>query len=80
MNRGDQQYAILQTSGIAADSCSLSLKAGHVYQALQQLECGRGMIHGYLMDSRSDLTLLQRDYPGLANEYDALRFKAYTHI
>ena len=80
LSRDDQQYAILQISGIAADACSLSLKVGNVHQALQQLEFGRGIILGYLMDSRSDLTQLQKDFPDLANKYDALRSKAYAHI
>ena len=76
----DQQYAILQISGLASDACSLSLKMGHVHQDLQQLEFGRGVILGYLMDGRSDLTKLQHDYPRLANEYGTLSFKAYTDI
>ena len=80
LGRGDQQHAILQISGLVANACSLSLQVGRVHQALQQLEFGRGIILGYLMDSRSDLNLLQKDYPGLAHEYDALRFKAYMHI
>ncbi len=80
LSRDDQQYAILQISGLAADACSLSLQVGCVHQALQQLEFGRGIILGYLIDSRSDFTLLQKDYPGLATEYDALRFKAYAAI
>ncbi len=80
LSREDQQYAILQISGLAADACSLSLKVGHVHQALQQLEFGRGIILGYLMDSRSDLTQLQKDYPDLANRYETFRFKAYAHI
>ena len=80
LGREDQQYAILQISGLVADACSLSLQADHVHQSLQQLEFGRGIILGYLIDSRSDLTVLQKDYPSLANEYEALRFKAYTHI
>ena len=80
LGRTDQQYAILQISGLAADACSLSLRIGHVHEALQQLEFGRGIILGYLMDGRSDLAQLQNDYPGLANEYEALRFKAYTDI
>ena len=78
--REDQQHAILQISGLVADACSLSLQVGRVQQALQQLEFGRGIILGYLIDSRSNLTLLQKDYPGLAKEYDALRFKAYARI
>lgn len=32
------------------------------------------------MDGRTDLTRLQNDFPRLANEYDALWFKAYTDI
>lgn len=68
LSRDDQQYAILQISGLAADACSLSLKAGRDHQALQQLEFGRGIILGYLIDGRSDLTPLQKDYPVLANE------------
>ncbi len=78
--REDQQYAILQISGLVADACSLSLQIDRAHQALQQLEFGRGIILGYLIDSRSDLTLLQKDYPGLAKEYDTLRFKAYAPI
>ena len=80
LSRDDQQYAILQISGLASDACSLSLRNGNVNQALQQLEFGRGVILGYLMDGRSDLTELQKDYSSLANEYDALRFKAYAPI
>ena len=78
--REDQQYAISQISGLAADACTLSLKNCHVHRALQQLEFGRGVILGYLMDSRSDLSRLKNDYPYLANEYSALRFKAYADI
>ena len=80
LSREDQQYAISEISGLAADACSLSLKNCHVHQGLQQLEFGRGIILGYLMDSRSHLTELENDHPCLADEYDALRFKAYTDI
>ena len=80
LSREDQQYAILQISGLASDACSLSIKVGHVHQGLKQVEFGRGIILGYLIDSRNDLTKLQNDYPHLANEYDALRFKAYEDV
>lgn len=52
LSREDQQHAILQISGLIADACSLSLKVGRVQQAPQQSEFGRGIILGYLMDSR----------------------------
>lgn len=50
VSRRDQQYAIWQIFGLAADAYLLFLKVRHVYQALQQLEFGRGIIFGYLMD------------------------------
>lgn len=76
----DQQYAALQVSGLAADACSIILKKGDVTAALQQLELGRGLMLGYMMDSRSDLSALKNDYPALAEEYEKLRIKAYTQI
>ena len=60
--REDQQYAILQISGLAADACSFSLQIDRAHQALQQLEFGPGIILNYLIDSRSDLTLLQKTF------------------
>jgi hypothetical protein len=33
LSREDQQHTVLQTSGLAADACSLSLKTGRVDQA-----------------------------------------------
>lgn len=80
LSREDQQYAILQISGLASDACSLSIKMGRVDQGLQQLEFGRGIILGYLIDSRNDLIKLQNDYPRLADEHDGLRFTVYTDI
>ena len=75
MSRDDQQHAILQVSGLAADCCSLSLTMGRVDVALQQLEFGRGLILGYLIDSRSDMSDLRKDCPSLADSYDTLRFR-----
>ena len=80
LSREDQQYAILQISGLASDACSLSLKMGHVHQGLQQLEFGRGVIFGYLVDGRTDLSKLQHNHPHLANAYEAVRYKAYTDV
>lgn len=80
LSRTDQQYAISQISGLAADACSLSLQVGSVHHAIQQLEFGRAVILGYLMDGRNDLTRLQNDHPHLANIYGALRSKAYTDV
>lgn len=80
LSRDDQQHAMIQASGLAADACSLALKTGDVCGALQQLEFGRGLILGYMIDSRSDLSELKRDQPTLAEEYATLRFKASRQI
>ncbi|KAG5800538.1 hypothetical protein H9Q69_000425 [Fusarium xylarioides] len=92
LNRQDQQHAILQTSGLAADACSLSLKSARVRsqsnaidandrdtmdlvkQALRQIEFGRGLILGYLIDSRSDISTLRLEHGDLANELEKWRF------
>ncbi|KAJ3959930.1 hypothetical protein N0V92_003426 [Colletotrichum tropicale] len=80
LNRKDQQHAIQDTSGVAAIACSLSLKTGRVEQALQQVEFGRGLILGYLIDNNSDISILRRDNLVLANEFEELRSKATKPI
>ncbi|KAL4747469.1 CHAT domain-containing protein [Aspergillus terricola var. indicus] len=74
LSRDDQQYAITQTAGLAADACSIFLQLGQPERALQTLEFGRSLILGYLIDSRSDVDQLQNDHPALAKQYDRLRF------
>lgn len=76
----DQQYALTQTSGLAADACSLTLKTKDVEGAIQQLEFGRGMIVGYMIDSRSDLSELKKDFPKLAEQYETLGYKVSRKI
>jgi hypothetical protein len=71
---------MIQASGLAADACSLALKTGDIDGALQQLECGRGLVLGYIIDSRSDLSDLKRDQPTLAEEYETHRLKASRQI
>jgi len=80
LSRRDQQHAIIQISGLAADSCSLSLKVGFVHKALQQLEFRRGLILGYPIDNRSDLSKLRKTHNDLADTYDKLRFQLSRDI
>jgi tetratricopeptide (TPR) repeat protein len=77
LSRDDQQHAVQQTSGLAADACSVSLRKGDVDEALRRIEFGRGLILGYLIDGQSDLSELERTHPTLAQEYEQLRFKAF---
>jgi tetratricopeptide (TPR) repeat protein len=71
--REDQQHAIIETSGLAADVCSLSLMNGHVEKALQELEFGRGLILRYMIDAMSDITTLRAEFPQLSECYDTLQ-------
>jgi uncharacterized protein YoaH (UPF0181 family) len=60
LSHDDQQHAVSRFSGLAVDSCSLSLKAGeNVAQALELLELGHRVILGYLIYSQSDISETQ---------------------
>ncbi|KAG5746259.1 hypothetical protein H9Q70_011060 [Fusarium xylarioides] len=80
LNREDQQRGIIQAYGLAADACSVSLLAKNVEQALQQVEFGRGVILSNLIDSRSDVSMLDRDYPDLAAQFRELREMVFTPV
>ncbi|KAL4760965.1 CHAT domain-containing protein [Aspergillus foveolatus] len=56
-------HAVSQTEGLAADGCSMFLLLRQPEKALLILEFGRGLILGYLVDSRSDLVQQQRKVP-----------------
>jgi tetratricopeptide (TPR) repeat protein len=80
LSRADQQYAVTQVSGLAADACSLLLKANnyHPARAVEYLEHGRGLIIGYLIDGRGDISDLRKKYPQKANEFGKIRSKTFT--
>ncbi|KAJ5153993.1 Tetratricopeptide-like helical [Penicillium coprophilum] len=81
LTREDQQFAIQQMSGLAADASSLLLRTdNNPARALEYLEHGRGLIIGYLIDSRGDISDLSTKYPKQANEFDQLRHKAFMPI
>ncbi|KAL3435070.1 hypothetical protein BDV09DRAFT_195245 [Aspergillus tetrazonus] len=80
LNREDQQHAVSQTAGLAADACSIFLHLRQPGKALQILEFGRALILGYLVDSCSDVDRLQEDYPDLAKEYDQLLFILWQRL
>ncbi|OAP53733.1 hypothetical protein AYL99_12088 [Fonsecaea erecta] len=76
----DQQYVLAQTSGLAADACSLALKNGDVEEAIIRLELWRGIMVGYMIESRGDLSELKKECPELANHYENLQRKASQKI
>ena len=71
----DQQHAITSISGFAADACSLFLMGGRPEEALQQLEFGRGLILSYLVDGKSDISVMKEDPEAceLVEHYESLR-------
>lgn len=79
-SREDQQHAIEQIHGLAADAASLSLQARNPDTALKQLEFGRGLILGYMRETRGDLEELRKCNKDLADRYDMLRLKAFRDI
>ncbi|KAF7184203.1 hypothetical protein CNMCM7691_004828 [Aspergillus felis] len=81
LTRDDQQLVLAQTAGLAADACSLMLKAKeHPEKALECLEEGRGIILGYLMDSRSDISELRSEDSSLADGLETLLTQATLPI
>jgi tetratricopeptide (TPR) repeat protein len=81
LNRDDQQQAISHASGLAAGACSLLLETeDDADQALEFLEHGRGLILGYLVDSRSEFAGLKSEYPEIFIRFEDLKFKATTPI
>jgi len=77
LSRKDQQQAVIETSGLAADICSILLKVGQVEQALQQLESGKAIVIGYTIDNHDDLKTLDASCQDLAKKYRDLRNQLY---
>jgi hypothetical protein len=75
LSRQDQQHAVIETSGLAADVCSILLNTEDTEEALRHLEFGRGLVIGYAIDNRDDLSALKADHRDLAQKYEMLRSK-----
>jgi hypothetical protein len=72
-DRLDQQHIVAQTAGIVAEACQIALMNGKIEDALQRIEFGRGLIFGHLMDSQTDMSVLETQHPELAKTYKDLR-------
>jgi len=81
LKRDDQQYTIAKLSGLAADAFSMALQAERdASYALKLLELGRGIIMGYIIDCRSDLSDLKRTHPDVFDKFDSLRVEVDTPL
>ncbi|OQV00564.1 CHAT domain-containing protein [Cladophialophora immunda] len=77
LSRKDQQQAVIETSSLAADVCSILLRGDQVEQALQQLEFGKAILIGYTIDNHDDLKTLEATCSDLAERYRDLRNQLY---
>jgi tetratricopeptide (TPR) repeat protein len=78
LQRSDQQYALGGFHGLASDAAALVLadaSAGdrRVVRALALLEAGRAVLLSQALDTRSDLTDLRQQHPGVATRFAELR-------
>ncbi len=79
LERADQQYALGDYAGLAADAAALALdntaipERARAEVALQLLESGRAVLLSQALHVRSDLTDLHNQYPDLARRFSFLR-------
>ncbi|MFI9152348.1 CHAT domain-containing protein [Streptomyces sp. NPDC053367] len=79
LERGDQQHALGSFAGLAGDAAALALadprgtRQERAARALRLLEAGRAVLLSQALDTRSDLTDLSRQHPGLAARFVRLR-------
>lgn len=73
LDRNDKQYVVSRFAGIAADACAVLLQARGPETALQNLEKGRAVILGQMIDNWSDLSTLKVTHPELATRFETLR-------
>jgi hypothetical protein len=64
--RVDQQEALAELGGLAADAAAGALGAADPATAVELLELGRGVLGGQVLQSRSDLSRLRAIAPDLA--------------
>jgi hypothetical protein len=70
VSKGDMQILVQKFFGFGGLAASIFLKVGRTpLQALQALEICRGIISSLVMDSRPDLSSLQRSQPELCARY-----------
>jgi hypothetical protein len=81
LDRADQQHMLGGYAGLASDAAALVLASTRdgsggplaAARALRLLEAGRALLLSQAYETRSDLTDLRRDHPGLAERFARLR-------
>lgn len=74
LNDVDKQYNIAQFAGITSQAVAVSLQCGTPpAQALQLCELGRGVLASARLAIRSDISVLEENYPEIAKRFRNLR-------
>lgn len=74
LEREDQQELLSPLYGLSSEAASFALQAGHdASRALTLLELGRGIITGFIIDYRSELSELKETNPELFHSFTQLR-------
>lgn len=85
LENADKQHIITEIVGFASDGAAVTLMAGKpIYEAVQFLELGRGIISRTSGELWTDISDLQQNHPRVAMEYTYLREMlsrpvAFTH-
>ncbi|KAG4269183.1 hypothetical protein FPRO04_12172 [Fusarium proliferatum] len=73
LSHTDKQSLLSSLSGLTSMAAAAALSANKgPYEALRLLELGRGLISGFVMDVRTDISELKHEYPDLAKKFDRL--------
>lgn len=73
MKRPDQEGVLAEFPRIGTSAAACCIEAGMAERAVQVSEQGRGVLLGYALDTRTDLTDLTRAHPALAEQFAGLR-------
>ena len=71
--RADQERRLGDHTGVVADAIAAHCALGDPARALEVAELGRGILLSADLDSRTDLTELERAHPALAQRFRSLR-------
>jgi predicted metal-dependent phosphoesterase TrpH len=73
LTRRDQEQLLEDLGGLGADAAACCVHAGLADRAVELFEQGRGVLLGQALDTRTDLTALTVQHPGLAARFTVLR-------
>ncbi len=73
LTRSDQEQLLTRLGGLASDAAACCVRVGLPDRAVELLEQGRGVLLSQALDTRTDLTDLTAQHPGLADRFTRLR-------